>query len=1028
MNPNHRILRALFGIALVLVSVASSVNMLAAQAPTGGGDTGIIEGRVHSATTGSFLRNARIRIEELGVETVTNESGYFRVAGVRTGEVRVTASYVGLENVTRPVLVEANQVRVADFELKPPGVVEMEPFIVLNRREESAQTLALNQQRQAPNIKNVVAFDEYPKGSDENLADFIQFIPGVAINYSGRSGLNASVRGLPPEMTAVTVDGAEVAGVFGGQSRVTNLMILPTTNLATVEVTKVPTPDMAANGLGGTVNMTTRSGLERSKPYFRYEVSTAFDPEYGFELSDRVGPHSSMTGPPIRPSFDLNYIRPINRNVAVTLAFANRQNYYGQEDAAIVAWNQVAGFQTTVTNLRLAQLVDLYTGSFAVDWKLGDKNLFKAGISYRSRVADQGNHGLQVTYGAGATGDDSFTQGAATGVGTVAQTNSWQSLVNSSVQHSLSYTYLGDHWRIDAAGTYSQSRFKYRPNDDTGYFGSTSISMPNLVLRGEGRTGAGDRAAHLRPSVVTARDRSGSIVDLHDGRLYTINSGTMENQGGLVHKGHFRVNAGRDLPASFPLRVKVGTSVIQEYQKGYNYGRTYNFRPTAAVTERRAGLYDVMSTEYSRAQEPMYGKQVQWVSPARLFDLFKSRPDFFVLNEVNAHQTKVNNSRKFEERISAGYLRTDARLLKNRLRLVGGVRYERTDNEGHGPLVDPTAQYRRNPNGTLARDANNRLIPLTTNALEVAQLTYQERKSTTKIDYDDFYPSLNASYELRDDLVLKFGYARTIGRPNLQFIIPGVTYSAVTDASTQQNITVINSRLRPWSGDNYDVSLESYLIKDGFGSIGAFQKNLKDFFTSETIIGTPEILEQYGVIATAGDAIQYNINTRGNGGDARVRGLEFSYRQSFGFAGNWGRSLQAFVNYTRSSLAGSRTADFTGFNPRSLSWGLTWARPRYAIKYSSNLQYETQRAPVNASATIPAGTFNYQAELRRDTISVEVVATRRITVFASLQDLNTPGGYHFKLLQYAPGAPEHRRPTRIIEWGMSAIFGIKGEF
>jgi iron complex outermembrane receptor protein len=1029
MNPKTSPLFLVVCFAFVIISFVAAVNRADAQPSGATPDVGVIEGRVQSSNTGTYLRNARVRIEEIGAEAVTDEGGFFRITGVRPGAVRVLVSYVGLENAVVPVQVEGNQIRTIEVELKPAGaVVEMERFVVLDRREESARTLALNQQRQSPNIKNVVAFDEYPKGSDDSLSDFIQFIPGVSINYSGRSGMNATVRGLPPEMTTVTVDGAEVASVFSGQSRVTNLLTIPTTNVGTVELTKVPTPDMAANGLGGTINLTTRSGLERSKPLFRYEVSTAFDPQYGLELSDRVGPHSSMTGPPIRPSFDLSYIRPINSNLAITLALANRKNYYGQEDATIVGWNQVAGFQTTVTNLRLAQLVDVYTGSLAVDWKLGKNNVFKAGINYRSRVADQGNHGLQATYGAGATGDDSFTQGTATGVGTMAMSNSWQSLVNSSTQHSLAYTRLGDVWKLDVAGTYSVSRFKYRPEEELGYFGSASISLPNLVLRGEGRTGAGDRAAHLRPATITARDRSGNLVDIHDGGLYSINSATIANQGVLAHKGHFRANAARDLPTPFRSSLKFGASLIEEYQKGYNVGKTYSFRPSVSVPDRRAANYNLLSTEYSRSQDPMYGKQVQWVGPAQLFDLFKARPDYFVLDEVNAHQTLVNNSKKFEERISAGYVRVDARLLQNRLWLVAGGRYERTDDEGTGPLVDPSAQYRKNANGTLARDANNRLIPLTTNPLEVSRLIYRERGTYTKINYDDFYPSLNASYEVRDDLVLRAGYARTIGRPNLQFIIPGVTYSTVTEASTQQTITVINSRLRPWTGENYDLTLESYLIKDGFGSVGAFQKDLKNFFTAEVLPGTTENLAEYGVITTAGGALDYNIVTRGNGGDARVRGLEFSYRQSFGFAGTWGKSLQAFVNYTRSTLDGSRTADFTGFNPRSLSWGLTWARPRYVIKYSSNLQYETQRAPVNASATVLPGTFNYQAQLRRDTFSVEVVVTPRVTVFGSVQDLNTPGGYHFKLLQYAPGTPEYRRPSRIIEWGVSAIFGVKGEF
>jgi hypothetical protein len=362
--------RLVFACLLALLAAGPVPAQIAAGSAAG--DTGVIEGRVQSAAGGTLLRNARVRLDDDGVEVVTNEAGTFRLAGVRAGTVRVTASYVGLDSDTQTVVVEGNRTRSLDFQLKPPGVVTMQRFVVLSQREENARTLAMNQQRQSPNIKNVVAFDEYPKGSDENLADFIQFIPGVAINYSGRSGLNASVRGLPPEMTAVTVDGAEVAAVFSGQSRVTNLLAIPTTNVATVEVTKVPTPDVPASGLGGVVNLTTRSGFERTTPVFKYEVSTAFDPQFGFKLSDRIGPHATMTGPPIRPSFDLSYIRPINKNLAVTVAFANRQNYYGQEDATIVGWNQVAGFQTTVTNLRLSQLVDLYTGSFAVDWKLDE--------------------------------------------------------------------------------------------------------------------------------------------------------------------------------------------------------------------------------------------------------------------------------------------------------------------------------------------------------------------------------------------------------------------------------------------------------------------------------------------------------------------------------------------------------------------------------------------------------------------------------------------------------------------------------
>lgn len=399
-----------------------------------------------------------------------------------------------------------------------------------------------------------------------------------------------------------------------------------------------------------------------------------------------------------------------------------------------------------------------------------------------------------------------------------------------------------------------------------------------------------------------------------------------------------------------------------------------------------------------------------------------------MLNEAAAHQTRVNASKKLEETISAAYVRADTRLLQGRLWMVAGVRYERTDDDGKGPSVNPAAQFVKLPNGTLAKDANGRFIPLTTNAFEVAKLAYTERGLRGKTKYDDFFPSFNSSFNIKDDLVLRFGYAKTIGRPNLPFIIPGATYSTITETTTRQTITVVNSRLKPWKSNNYDLSLESYMIKDGFGSVGVFQKDLSNFFTTTSLRGTPELLDQYGVIATAGDAIEYDIVTRSNGGDARVRGMEFTYRQGLTFLPHWARGAQVFINYTRSNLSGSTTADFTGFNPQTLSWGMNFVRPRYNVKFSSTEGKETKRSAVATSAVTPAGTYLWQGALKRYTLSFEYSFSRRLGFYASLGDFNTPGGYVIIQKQYAPGTPNNLRTTRIAEWGQSAIVGIKGEF
>jgi iron complex outermembrane receptor protein len=1017
---------------LVLGTILASAPLPAQTA-----DTGTIEGRVSNSASGAYLGNVRVAVEGTTRETITDATGFFRLTGVPAGSARVSASYVGLESRTDTISVPPGRAAELNFALTRGGqpstdgkdVVKMSEFTVIEERERSAQTLALNQQRQSPNIKNVVASDVYPTGSDDNIADFLQFIPGVSIGYSGRAGIDASVRGMPSDTSGITMDGVELSGAWTGNTRTVTLLAVPTTNISTIEVTKVPTPDMPAQGLGGSINITTRSGFERAKPLFKYNLYSAFDPQYGISLKDRTSMHTSMEAPSVRPSFEVSYLHPVNKSLSLSLSGANKLNYNANPHDTTAGWDLVQGFPTsfTLTNSGV-QLVKVRSGLIGVDWKLGEKNIFKASVSYRTRDADQGVNAQTITYGAGARGGPTFTQGAATGVGSLGQGCDWQNLVTYTTHALLKYTHLGDTWKIDASGSYSYSSFYQVPDYTIGYFAGMSVSLPNLVIRGEGVDGTATRAVDLQPDTVTVRDRAGNTVSPQDARLYSVNSVTSGERGSMVDKAQFRVDLRRELRLAIPFTIQTGGSIVQEAQKLWNWGRSYSFRPTASVADRMAGNYDLIDTTYSQSLAPLLGSQVQWVSSPKLFQLSRTRPDYFVLNEAAAHQLRVTNSKKLVETISATYFRADTRLLNNRLWLVAGVRYERTDDEGRGPLVNPAAQFVKSANGSLAKDAAGRFIPLTTDALSVARLVYIERGTHQKTNYDGFFPSLNASYNIKDDLVLRLGYAQTIGRPNLPFIIPGATYSTIAEASTRQTITVVNNRLKPWMGNNYDVSLESYLIKDGFGSIGVFQKDLSNFFTTTTLIGTPELLDQYGVVAAGGDALSYDLVTRGNGGDARVRGMEFTYRQSLTFLPRWARGIQGFVNYTRSTLSGSTTADFTGFNPQTLSWGVNFTRPRYAVTFSSTEQKESKRAAVATSAVNPVGTYGWQGALKRYTLGLEYSVSRRLGFYASMSDFNAPGGLVTIQKRYAPGTPVDLRTTRVTEWGQGVILGIKGEF
>ena len=137
-----------------------------------------------------------------------------------------------------------------------------------------------------------------------------------------------------------------------------------------------------------------------------------------------------------------------------------------------------------------------------------------------------------------------------------------------------------------------------------------------------------------------------------------------------------------------------------------------------------------------------------------------------MLNEANSYSGSVTPSKKLQEMITAAYLRADVKAIDNRLWLVGGARFEKTNDEGWGPLDEISSTFQKDQNGNFRRDSAGNLIPVVGTALDRQKLRFQYRGAHAKKSYHGYYPSLNASFDLQHDLMLRAAYARTIGRPN----------------------------------------------------------------------------------------------------------------------------------------------------------------------------------------------------------------------------------------------------------------------
>ena len=172
----------------------------------------------------------------------------------------MTASYTGLTSQAASVRVPAGGVVRKDFDLvamRSDGsaagrVVVLDAFSVEETRL-SAQSLALHEQRNAANIRNVVTAGEFGDSGEGSAVELSKYLPGINVD-SSTAGQGVSIRGFPSSGTLVTIDGGEVANSasFGGGRNV-ELGALRLNNISRIEITKVPTPDLPANAQGGAI-------------------------------------------------------------------------------------------------------------------------------------------------------------------------------------------------------------------------------------------------------------------------------------------------------------------------------------------------------------------------------------------------------------------------------------------------------------------------------------------------------------------------------------------------------------------------------------------------------------------------------------------------------------------------------------------------------------------------------------------------------------------------------------------------------
>ncbi|MGH7958844.1 MAG: carboxypeptidase regulatory-like domain-containing protein, partial [Opitutaceae bacterium] len=558
-----------------LVLALSSVTAISAADATpsvAAGHSGSVEGRVLNLTSGQYLNNARITVEGTSLETFTDSAGRFRLNGVPAGQPTVRVFYTGFPAQTATVVVAPGQTATQDFSFGASDqrsgegkVAVLDTFLVTSTRETDARNIATNEQRFAANIKNVVAADAFGDASEGNIGEMMKHLPGVLIDYVGPDARSISVRGVGSEFTSVTSDGARMPSGSQVASRIFELEQVSINNVSRVEVTKVPTPSMPADSLGGSVNLVSRSAFESSRTQFKYRTYLNMNSSETRIFKKTPGP-TNKSSYKVRPSFDFNYIAPFTKNFGIVINGLSSDQFTTGSDSKDSVWRFTgAGATPEAPYMRQYNMrgspKDNYRASLSLqaDWRPFKDHVLSFGAqgNYYHAFFDNINHGFIVGAAQPLNFGPTFTHGAAGGRVTHFR-DTWNKYGRMAAANIV-HRYTGRQWEIDSGINASKSRTYYRDTAE-GHFNDVQVTLPGVsrILF--------DGIHDSIPGKITVLDAAGNSIDYIDLNNYRItNVVTGSPWHGLDQFKAGRLNVKRRLDfLPFEASLKVGGTVQEQ--------------------------------------------------------------------------------------------------------------------------------------------------------------------------------------------------------------------------------------------------------------------------------------------------------------------------------------------------------------------------------------------------------------------------------------------------------------------------------
>ncbi|MBV9300678.1 MAG: TonB-dependent receptor [Acidobacteriaceae bacterium] len=783
----------------------------------------------------AILQAASVELEPIGTRTVTDNTGQFSMKDLPAGTYTLTISFVGMADYTRQITVTAGETARLELEMQ---IASPRESVTVTSEEIHGEAEAINRERAADNIVQVLPSDIITSLPNANVADAIGRLPSVTLERDEGEGKYVQIRGTEPRYSNVTIDGVNVPSPEGGVRQI-KLDTIGSDLVESVEINKTLLANMDGDGIGGSVNLRTKTAGE--DPIISlYGIggitpiqNTRYADQFGGTVSKRFGKEKRL-GILFGGSYDWNgrgiddvepspeVIQCDPGNCLTPSATAANFGTYNTEDIRLYTYYRTRyGFTGTV-DYKLDSATIYIRGLYSHFDNFGDRWVLTPIINSFTTSPTQG----------GPDGSMSYNASIRRPIDVIGS-------LEAGGTYSFGSSYL--NWSISVSRS---------AEDQHGYSGANFAPISNSPLNAV--QFALDRSDPYRPKFIVQNG-----VNLYDTTQYQLQNFDIDHS----YSPQLNLQAGADYFKPYNWGghsgvLAIGGKIRNAHKFSENDDIVYNLNDPSVAPLSMFPIKETVTNYYNGSY-----KAPPAINYNTLLNFYHANTGDF---SVDPTQTLVDNAGgnyNLVERVGAGYIMNTISL--GRFRLITGIRFETTTEDVAGNI--------------LAQDDQGNFLGLS--------------RVTKKFTYVDPLPSGELRIGLTSNSAIRLCYGRGLARPQFGDLAPDLSLTISSQTGGRNTSSIGNPNLKATHADNYDVLFEQYLKPLGLVTAGFFYKNIRD----------PIVTIQTQNVMYPGFPESFLQDQPDNIGSAYVWGWEAAYEQHWAFLPGLMSGLGFSGNYSYTS-------------------------------------------------------------------------------------------------------------------------------